>query len=191
MRREYARLEPDPEYAERIYGLDTVSLAIIGRDPFPTAARSIPFVKEAWGQLDKRSAGYYLFRSVFGADVEQRYLTPQAAALALLDEGVVLLNASYFFLEEEPLSRQAHFDFVNESLDTNFPILERADYSLLCGDAATMMNWVVEFTGGNAEEVPHPALQARNRLPAERRGDWDRWWEVGRLRAWLHSRVLR
>jgi len=191
MQNDYEKFELAPEYAERINGLDTIRLAIVGKDPFPMGARAIPFVKDTWAALDDRSAGHHLFRSLLGMNVEQTYGTPQDAAHALLDghldgQRIVLLNASYSFLKGEKLSPQTHSALVSESLETNRPILAKTEYILLCGGAKRMMKWVMPLTD-TAYAAPHPSLQSKNSLPAERRWEWNYWWEVGRLREWLQG----
>jgi len=189
MRKKYEKYELDAAYLDAITQVETLHPAIVGRDPFPQAASSIPFVKDRWDQLDGTSAGHHLFKSAFGDSFKDDYDNPRSAAFALMRQGVVLLNASYYFLEKDTVSQQKNFCFVQQSLTTNYPILERARHVLLCGDAAKMMGWVVEFTRGSFDAVPHPCPQGRNASTAAKRRQWDTWWSSGHLKTWIQAQA--
>jgi hypothetical protein len=186
LRRRYEVYDLDGEYRFAAERLGAFQLAIVGKDPFPTDPCNIPFVKQEWHLLDRRSAGYYLSRSAFGPEVNRKFESPRVAAFALLKRGVVLLNASYRFLEKERASREKHFAFVLESLDVNFPLLEKAGFILLCGDAGEMMSWVVDIDPMSFEAVPHPSLQGKNRTADK--AQWCKWWCCGKLDGWLRVR---
>jgi hypothetical protein len=183
MRRKFKKFDLDQEYLNGIKRVGKLKLAIVGRDPYPNGALQIPFVKETWPELDKRSAGYNLFNSCLGGDFKNTFLTPSCAAFKLLEDGIVLLNASYFYLEKENIKPEKHFEFVNKSLDVNYPILLATDHILLCGDAYKMMNWVIEFGSNIITEVPHPALQSKNR--SKDKSGWEQWWNSGKIKEWM------
>lgn len=186
MREEYQLHEPDAEYINRVMSLDRIRLAIVGQDPYPNGATSIPFVKTEWGQLSVVSAGHNVFRSALGADQMRQCKDPRAAAFMLLDEGIVLLNASYFYLEERS-KKCIILPFLRKSLDINLPVLQRSEYTLLCGDkTAEFMQRVIEFDQGSFEAIPHPCKQSRN--ARRNKEEWDGWWEDGRIRQWMMRR---
>ncbi|MDA0149534.1 hypothetical protein [Vibrio sp. LaRot3] len=95
----YSEFPLNEDYLKEALSVSTVRLVILGRDPYPNGAENIPFVKASWDDLKKGSAGYSIFSSLFGCIPKSDYATPSDCAFALLKFGIVLLNASYHYLE--------------------------------------------------------------------------------------------
>jgi len=152
-------------------------LVIVGKDPYPKGAIGIPFVKLLWKDLDRRSAGRNLFESFFSEREINNFKSPREAAFSLLGRGVVLLNASYYFLNRESL-RDRHKKFVVLSLRINYPILNKAKHVIVCGkDAKKMLSWVIPESSSKLFEFkPHPSLQGKNSGSKEHKNLWNLTW---------------
>ena len=177
--------ELDRDYVAKIKQLQRIRLAIVGKDPYPRGACGIPFVKDTWHDLQGNSAGFCVFRSAFGQDPRKGLGSPRDAAFLFLEGGVVLLNASYYFLGEKAPIESLHRTYVADSYKVNGPILDDSELVRLCGAASKMISWVVGTMPLSFKRVPHPSMQSRNRLRNERKGEWDEWWASGRLGEWL------
>jgi len=166
-------------YLQSVNDLLSIKLTIIGRDQFPENALDIPFIKEAWTELDRRSAGFHLFNSLHSNFNKNEHNPPLTAVFELLQHGIVFLNASYNFLEKETINYCKHIEFVRNATNVNLPILEKSENVVMCGDAKTMLDWVITY-GSNFYEAPHPSLQSRNRsIDKEKR---DHFWLGGKLK---------
>lgn len=169
----------DADYLYNANKIESIELVIVGRDPFPLEAQNIPFIKSTWEQLNGKSAGRHLFNSLFSNKELSKFNTPRDAVFSLLDNGIVLLNASYNYLEKEKISLKKHRKYVENALVTNFPILEKSTKVLMCGDANKMLDWVIELDKSFIS-VPHPAMQSLNRLHNKEK--WYKYWEVETLK---------
>lgn len=178
IKKKYPLFALDNKYLDMCHKMDPLKLVIIGRDPFPSAAENIPFIKSSWAELDMRSAGHYLFHSLLSTSELNACNTPKDAAFFLLANNIVLLNASYNFLEEDKISEYKHSRFVERALEFNFPILERSNNVIMCGDAKQMLDWVISYDS-NFISAPHPSLQSRNAI--KDKSLWDNFWGSGEL----------
>ncbi|HCD1298759.1 hypothetical protein [Vibrio parahaemolyticus] len=174
IKEKYPKFQLDHDYYEKALSTDSINLVILGRDPYPNGAVSIPFLKQSWSGIKKGSAGYNLFLSLFGCIPSEKYLTPQECAFALLEAGIVLLNASYNYLNNETISRTRHLLYISEAREVNLPILERAKTILACGDAYSMLGMVATLDG-TVKKIPHPSTQSRN-SPSTDKKLWDVYW---------------
>jgi len=52
---------------------------------------------------------------------------------------MILLNASYNFLEKESTSKCKHSLFVKNAFEVNYPLLRKAEIVILCGEAKKMV----------------------------------------------------
>lgn len=186
LERKYKRFNLDSNYMRIINDLVEIKLLIVGQDPYPSGAMSIPFCKKDWADLDdRRLAGYHILNSVnenFQIDrqLKDKYNKPQIYFEFLAEKGIVMLNASYYFLEKETPSRKSHFGFVYESLELNLPYLNKAQHILLCGNSYKMLNWVVNGLTSDVS-VPHPSLQSKNKGSDKNKEQWERYWAKGAL----------
>ncbi len=172
---------------------ETVSsfdLCIVGKDPYPSNPVGIPFCKSSWAELDYRTSGTYVLRSL-GIDPQTPTLpAPRDAFLRLAREGVGFLNATYWFLGR-PFAKRYHQDMVLADTLTNLPFLAKSRRILLCGEAAKVP-WLLGGSSLNgdqknqleaiwvrAEAVPHPDI--RNRTNPLRSQAWQNVWADGVL----------
>ena len=100
MSESYLEYPLDNDYRCTAEQMDDITLAIVGKDPYPMGACAIPFIKATWPEMDGRSAGYHLFESLLGRSFMSSYKSPREAAFALLKRGVVLLNVSSFLTRQ-------------------------------------------------------------------------------------------
>ncbi|GGH76732.1 hypothetical protein JOD43_004345 [Pullulanibacillus pueri] len=160
-------------------------LCIVGRDPFPKGATGIPFCKETWDvQFKKNHAGYSIIKS-FGQNTEN-YSSPKEHFYNLAKHGIVFLNASYYFLNKEYISKTKHLDAVASSFGINKPILQRSKKILLSGkDTCTMIGWMNPdvYFDEKYTKVPHPSPQSRNRIKLK--SEWDKYWDKDALKNWI------
>lgn len=180
MKMKYPSFPLDDEYLFKANTLTNVSLVILGRDPYPSGASSIPFVKSKWKDLKKGSAGYNVFNSLFNEFPSESFATPKDCAFSLLDSGVVFMNCSYNYLNEETVSKVKHFVFITSAFDTNVPILERANVILACGDGYKMLEMVAILDTSIVKKVPHPSTQSRNGASVDE-SEWDQIWSQNML----------
>ena len=170
----YSEFPLNKAYLKEALSVSTVRLVILGRDPYPNGAEHIPFVKVSWDDLKQGSAGYNLFSSLFGCIPKNDYATPSDCAFALLQFGIVLLNASYHYLEKETISQKRHLGCIDKAFGINLSILERSKLILACGDAHQMLDMVATFDHV-VVKVPHPTTQSRN-SPNTDKELWDSYW---------------
>ena len=167
---------------------ERIFLTIVGRDPFPQHATSIPFCKPDWEkQLAGNCSGRHVLWSL-GIDTDAaqaQYATPEGLFMALRREGVVFLNASYKLLADYPEER--HIGLRREAHQRNLPLLTRARTVVLCGEAKVIRSMV-----GMADlgiEVVHPADWCRNHAVQSVRDEWTKYWSPGALARELHISV--
>lgn len=183
----YPEYPLDSHYQCTAERMSDIRLAIVGKDPYPRGACSIPFIKDTWPGLNGTSAGYYLFRSLLGCSFMNLYESPREAAFALLVRGVVLLNVSYYCLGREDPAQRRHREYVLGSHRTNRPILVKCKSILLVHSALKMAGWLPDQPYRECIVVPHPTLQSKNSRGRHRNQEWDRWWGCGSLDAWLNG----
>ena len=185
IRRKYPMYSLDSDYVEKARNLSDIKLVILGKDPYPSGASNIPFVKDTWADLTKDSAGYNVFRSLGGESVQTEYESPKKFVFHLLSRNIVLLNCSYNYLEKETVSQKNHAFFINTAFDNNLSILERAKRVLMCGGAEKMLSMVAVYDEGIFEKVPHPSGQSRN--GAEDKSAWNKVWSINALNKAIKS----
>ncbi len=177
----YKKFPLSRAYLNAINSTATIKLVIVGRDPYPKCPTGIPFMKKEWSDLDGRSAGFHVINSLVDKfPPTKKFKSPIDFAFFVLDFGVVFLNASYHYLCSETISKKRHYSFIESAFVTNFPILERANRVLLCGDAAKMLRLVTGLDEINGLAVPHPALQGRNSNKFDKQA-WDHYWSAHKL----------
>lgn len=171
----YHFIEMDEKYKQIIENLDRINLCVVGRDPFPNGATTIPFCKETWNeQYNKNQAGYSIVVSL--GENTASFASPKEYFYDLASRGIVFLNASYAFLNKESISKVKHYHAVASSYEINKPILKNAKKVLLTGDSWTMLGWIDSniYSDEKYVKVPHPSPQARNR--SELKSEWDKYW---------------
>lgn len=188
---QYVEYPLEYDYLEIVTELDLVKICIIGKDPYPQNAAEVPFLKKEWSGLeDKREAGYHILNSLglwkTLSELKSQKISPIQVFHYLARNGIVFLNASYHYLNNEPATKWKHFWMVNDALTVNLPILNRAEHVLFCGDAYNMMNWVVDGCAPE-EGVPHPSQQGLNALKGETKSKWHEEWDENKLKIRLLS----
>jgi len=186
MKNDYKLFPLDNDYQSKASDIIDVRLVILGQDPFPTGATSIPFVKLKWSDLKKGSAGYNVFNSLYEKFPSEYFETPKECAFALLNLGVVFLNCSYHYLDDDTVSKVKHFRFISCAFDVNEPILKRAEVILACGEAHRMLGMVTTVDTNVVKKVPHPSTQSRNNPTIENK-IWDKHWSKKMLHNVLSS----
>ena len=180
----------DEEYKKICTDLKEIKLVIVGKDPFPTDAMGIPFCKEKWDMFQKNQSGIKVVESIDKDYEKKKNMAPKAYFMYLAENGMVLLNASYYFLEGEKVSRKRHFEFVRKSLKINFPFLCKADHVFLCGDAYKMINWVVDGLSDKKHKVMHPSPQAYNSARGkDKKQEWKKYWSPGVIQKMLKLKL--
>lgn len=190
LKRKYQHFALEENYLDICKKINKIDLVIMGKDPFPKDAMGIPFCKKNWRLLsNKGESGFRILNSLNYKNFDinnylndKCILTPQEYFIKLAKKGIIMLNASYYFLERETISRKRHFDFVYSSLEVNFPIIKKAENIILCGDAYELMNWVVDGLSKNKFKVPHPSMQSHNNKNTDN-DEWDKYWGEGKLKA--------
>lgn len=167
---------------------EPIFLAIVGRDPFPQHATSIPFCKPDWGkQLAENCSGRHVLWSL-GIDTDaaqSQYAAPEELFMALRRDGVVFLNSSYRLLAGYP--EEMHNGLRQEAHERNLPLLTKARTVVLCGEAKTIRSMAGMANLGI--EVVHPADWCRNHRVQSVRDEWTKYWSPGALARELHVRV--
>src|ERR1017187_1278898 len=87
-------LKIDCEYFTKADRIEEFKLCFIGRDPYPNDANGIPLSKD---KMDRNCSGYFLLKAL-GKEGEINNLKSKEIFMNLLDEKVIFLNASYYFL---------------------------------------------------------------------------------------------
>jgi len=176
-----------PDYLELWHRRGTFSLCIVGKDPYPTNPVGIPFCKETWKELDYRTSGTYVLRSL---GMYRKTPAPRDAFMQLAQEGVGFLNATYWFLGRS-FAKRHHQSLVAADLAVNLPLMAKSTKVLLCGEAGKL-EWLLsgaaldqsmlgqlEAVLARAAKVPHPDV--RNRYHRHRAGQWSAYWDDNAL----------
>ena len=148
--------------------------AIVGKDPFPTAATQIPFCKATGKeQLALNCSGRYVLASlgITLSTVEAEYETPRELFEALRSVGIVFLNASRSYIGGT-INRSKHLPLLTEALVANEPILHAARNVIYCGEA-WKVSWVAPTVTG--ELSVHPDV--RNKYNPRTKDRWKQSWE--------------
>jgi uracil DNA glycosylase len=105
LKRKYQHFGLEKSYLDICEQMNKIDLVIMGKDPFPNDAMSIPFCKKNWKLLsNKGQAGFSILNSIDYKNFNiNNYLngkctlTPQKYFHKLAKKGIVMLNASYYF----------------------------------------------------------------------------------------------
>ncbi len=184
---------PLPEDYRRIWAnRKQFELCIVGKDPYPTNPIGIPFCKPSWPEMDYRTSGTYVLRSLGIEPGSEHFADPREAFLQLALEGVGFLNSTYWFIGR-PFAKRYHQQMVAEDTLVNLPFLAKSRRILLCGEAAKVP-WLLQGTPiiaeyqdelgsiwERCESIPHPDI--RNRTNPRRRLAWQAVWGDGVLAA--------
>ncbi|MEO9228126.1 MAG: hypothetical protein ABI216_04095 [Devosia sp.] len=161
---------------------DRIALAIVGQDPFPKHATGIPFSKESWHMQERESsAGFYVLKAL-GINVDKAkviFSTPDDLFRALRDQGVVVLNASYFYRADRKDAGVTWAEDLRASRDPDRGILERAEKVILCGAIAQRLERLLGLTA--AELRVHPASRNGNNPRGGVAKKWRDQWTVPSL----------
>lgn len=167
-------IQPNVQYFKSL-DYKSVRIVIVGRDPYPQGAMGIPFCKKTWKELDNRSAGRIILKTYHEININ---LEPVDSFYAMAQNGIIVVNASYFILGER-YTLNKHYIYVKESWDLInkkiFLNLNKSVQILLCGDAKKMLNKEFLIEAGvvaKIKEVSHPCLQSRNKNSKK----WDETW---------------
>jgi len=169
-----------PDYLLALKNSSTIHLAIMGKDPYPTAPVGIPFCKPDWeSQFDDKCSGGYVLNSL-GLNPEMlvnEFNEPIDLFMFLAQRGIVFLNLSYHYIGG-PIRKMRHHDVLLNAKDINSPILDRSQRIILCGEA-----WKNKWYDSNrvsSIKVCHP--DNRNRINPNRYEEWARWWSSNALK---------
>lgn len=157
-------------------------LAIVGKDPFPSDATNIPFCKSDWKMQTERTCSGRILLEALGVDLSaarERFTNPAELFAELRGNGIVVLNSSYVYLGERPISRH-DMNRLIAAHEINDGILARTETVLLCGQAKRV-RWITPLP--DALEVCHPSLQNSVHPSEAVRRAWHHTWAPGALRA--------
>ncbi len=174
----------------------SLRLAIVGKDPFPSGATHIPFCKASWHeQRQANSSAQYVLASL-GYDMahlEKRYATPIAFFEALRDMGIVFLNVSYTLITKQNASnqpmgspiRRRDMEALKAAYMINQPYLEKAATIVLCGEAKKI-HWVAPALPTQKVIVAvHPDVRNKYSHHTTTRENWQKIWAPQQLKAQL------
>lgn len=169
-----------PDYLQVLENSLTIRLAIMGKDPYPTAPVGIPFCKADWeSQFDGKCSGGYVLNSL-GLNPEtlvNEFDQPVDFFMFLAQREIVFLNLAYHYIGG-PIRKMRHHDVLLYAKDINTPILNRSQHIILCGEAKK--NEWYDRVRENAQKVCHP--DNRNRINPNRYEEWVRWWSPNALK---------
>ncbi len=151
-----------------------LQVAVVGKDPFPTAATQIPFCKPTWReQLAMNCSGRYVLASlgIKLSEAEGVYERPQDLFEALRSVGIVFLNASHSEIGGT-ISRSKHLPLLAETYAANKPFLHAAKSVILCGEA-WKIRWVEPTLRGDVSIHP----DVRNKHNPRTKERWKQSWE--------------
>lgn len=181
-------------YKDNLRSISTFNLVIVGKDPYVNDATGIPFCKPNWPAMRviPTPSGYHVFNSLgydsTGEEIDGQFCCPASLALRFLeDQRIAFLNVSYHFLDGKlDVENQDHLKYVEDAYLTNQAVLERSEWTLLCGEAKEIrsLNWPIP----NAQDVVHP--DHRNSISQYQgiQNQWNEYWSQGALKRFLDAR---
>lgn len=160
--------------------MPAISVAIVGKDPFPTDAIGVPFCKSTWSeQWKNNSSGFHVLNSIGISEITRNgFLSPIDCFNFLALNGVVFLNISYRFIGE-PIRRGRHINQMQQAFQINRPIMQMAGLVLLCGEAEK--NRWNDFAHPNYREIVHPDNRNRISRYQSTRDQWSENWDANAL----------
>lgn len=162
-------------------------LAIVGKDPFPTAPTGIPFCKETWQEQTSASCSGGVLLQSLGVKIgkaDDRRASPKLEFISLLESGVVVLNASYEHVGR-PI-RKCDIDVIRRGFEVNRALLDKDIDILLCGEAKKC-RWLDEFDQARAIDVVHPDIRNRHSRHESVSRSWRCWWRPDAIKSWLND----
>ena len=113
-----------------------IHLAVVGKDPYPSAPIGLPFAKKTLSETFIADSGRVLFPAL-GVDVEKwKHSGRDVKNLykALCDRGIIFLNVSYRYLVKDFAEKRV-LPYLKCANSYNRRILEKTNRVVLCGDA--------------------------------------------------------
>lgn len=165
------------DYLAGIASQTAIHAVFVGKDPFPTAPVGLPFCKNTWTeQLQDNCSGKHVLQSigVSLAMANQAYQTPIDLFMALARQGIVMLNASYHFLNS-PGFPKVYVPLLEQANTVNLPVIGRAQYVFLLGQAKVLLPYIRQKfpeLKDSVVTVIHPDTQNRK----FRRSEWEEIW---------------
>lgn len=164
-------------YKKKALALKGIKICIVGRDPYPSAAMNLPFCKNQFDIKRDNCSGKHLLRGL-GVDVHSpKYssLEPYDIFMDLLDQGIAVLNSSYYYLEKETLSKRKHMEFFNEAYtETNKELFKKSDIIILLGESSKMVEWLNIKDGAERKMVTVCHPDVRNRYNSAVKESWNK-----------------
>lgn len=150
-----------------------LQIALVGKDPFPTAHTEIPFCKATWTeQIASNCSGRYVLESLGIAlsEAQAEYETPKGLFEELRNVGIVFLNASHTYVGGR-IVRSKHLPLLITAHLTNKPLLQAAKRVVYCGEA-WKVSWIDPTVQG--ERCVHPDV--RNKYNPRTVESWEQSW---------------
>lgn len=155
------KFELDQDYIDFTKDIP-IKKIIVGIDPYPTGAMTIPFIKKDFKELNKSSAGLKIFSAFYDKD-EMKDSTPKEIAFDLLiKHNTLLLNASYTFVKGKIKKKDTCY---KEAYEVNKQFFKEDVVIYCCGKkCAQVFKWLNKDNEikSKIKETIHPSVRYMN-----------------------------